>query len=821
MSQLLTGLRVLKRQGLYGLMAVLGLAIGLAVAVTALLFVWQETHFDSHIPDAERVYLIDSKVSQQGRTPVTLAQVPGAFAAAARDTVPGVEQIERLWRQWSTIQLDDRFNFNEPMVGVDPGWVDMMGLEMVSGSRNAFADDVTRVLVSEQLAGRLFGIRDAVGETFQIDSGSVIIGGVFKDLPTASHLETNVIMHIAARPIAGRNITPDTDWQRFSTFTYIKLAEGTDVARATRAAEDVIIANYQTASSLPEGTSLDDIIDVSLQSLPSLHLNDKNYPWGIKPPADKLKLAVFSAISVLIVVIACINHVNMSTVRSIERAREVAIRKIVGAGRGHLIRQFLIEAAILAFVALTIALVLVELSAGFASSLLGAVLDLSILTTPGFMVWVVVLLGFVVVASGLYPAYIASAVYPGSVLSSNARGAKGSKGLRSTLVVFQFAVSITLAIGAAVIWSQLQYARNADLGFDAENVLVVYGTGRPAERSISLHTGLRQAISGKPGILSISGANSTPAWDFVPEVFARKQGEAPETAINVGGISVGFEFFDTLRIEPVAGRVFSEDYGNDVAEWDYANRSEGTLPLVLNQQAVRMLGLDTDDAALGAQLQFTVNATNDRRAEIVGVVPNVHFKSLKNALQPMIYYPDPAAFSTLLIRLDPNQRDVALQSVEEGWQTVLPQQAISSDFLSTTLIEQYNAEASELKTVSVLAGLGILIAIFGQYGLAAYSTQSRRREISIRKVLGARVRDILQLFVWQFSKPVFVAMVVAWPVAFYVMTLWLENFVYRVAPNPLWFVLAGVLALTVALITVAGHALKAARTAPIEALRYE
>ncbi len=245
------------------------------------------------------------------------------------------------------------------------------------------------------------------------------------------------------------------------------------------------------------------------------------------------------------------------------------------------------------------------------------------------------------------------------------------------------------------------------------------------------------------------------------------------------------------------------------------------MPLVINERAAASLGFVSAGDAVGEQIQFTVSSEDDRVAQIVGVVENIHFKSLKNAIQPMIYYPDPAVFNVVMVRIDPNQRETALQSIEQGWNKIMPNQPISSDFLAAALAEQYDREAQELKTVSVLAGLGILIAIFGQYGLAAYSAQSRRREISIRKVLGARVRDILQLFMWQFSKPVFLAMIVAWPVAFLAMTMWLENFVYRVTPNPLWFVLAGVFALTVALLTVAGHALRAARTAPVEALRYE
>lgn len=821
MPQLIIGLRVLKRQGLYGLMAVLGLAIGLAVAITALLYTWQETHYDSHIPRSDRIFLIDSKITVPGRTESVVATVPGALSEALRGVVPGLEDTARLWRQWSSIRIDDRFNFNLQVIGVEAAWVEMIDLPMVSGTSSTFGDDTSSVLISEAMATRLYGDQVAVGQTFELDQNAMVVTGVYRNFPTASHMVADVIIPIKAAAILNRGISLDDNWRSLNVFTYLLLEPGADVAAVEQLVENTLYQNLQLDGRLAPETTAEDIVTISLQRLSDLHLNDRTYNWGIKPPADKLKLAVFSAIAVLIVVIACINHINLSTIRSIERTREVALRRIHGAGRKQLIMQFLLEASVLAMVALVLALTIVELSSSYTSELLQTQLDLSALTAPSFLLWMAALILLVIGSAGLYPAIIVSAVMPGRLLASNSRGAKGNARMRSALVVFQFSVSIMLAIGAAVIWSQLRYARTADLGFNAENVQMLYGVGRGPARTIALTRGLEQSIGGLPGIVAVSASNSTPAWDYVPEVSIRRPSEAPESAQTMGRISVGLDFFDLLEMKPVAGRLFSEDYGVDRGQWELETRGSLALPIIINERALASLGFSAADDAIGQQIQFTVSQQNDRVAEIVGVVKNIHFKSLKNAIQPMVYYPDPAIFSVILVRLDPNQREIGLQSVEQGWNQVMPNQPLSGDFLSSALAEQYDSETQELKTVSVLAGLGILIAIFGQYGLAAYSAQSRRREISIRKVLGARVRDILQLFVWQFSKPVFLAMLVAWPFAFFAMTMWLENFVYRVIPNPLWFVLAGVFALTIALLTVAGHALKAARTAPVEALRHE
>lgn len=821
MSQLIIGLRVLRRQGLYGLMAVLGLAIGLAVAVMALLFTWQETHFDSHIPNAERIHLIDTTVTQPGRSQALVAQVPGALSLAIQDNVPGLKATARVWRQWSSLSLDDRFNFSLQLIAVEPSWLDMINLPMIDGDRAAIQADISSVLISQRMASRLFGDADAIGETFQIDGWPLTVTGVFKDFPAASHMEAEVIVNIRASMVVERRSDLDSDWRGFSVFNYVELEPGADVISITAGIEDILHRNFQVDGRLPETSQAEDILDISLQSLAQLHLNGRTYPWGIKPPADKLKLAVLAAIAVLIVVTACINHVNMSTVRSLERAREVALRKILGAGRTQLIFQFMTEAAVLAMLALVLALVMVEVTAPFASTLLQTKLDLGILFEPGFLFWLGGLMVFVILAAGLYPAFNVGAVSAGQALSSNARGARSNSGLRSMLVVFQFSVSITLAIAAAAIWSQLRYARAVDLGFDSEEIIILHGVGRGPQGTINLTRSLDRAVAGKPGIVSVAASNSTPAWDYVPEVTVRLRTEAPTAAQTMGRISVDLDFFETMGIEAVSGRLFSNDFGADRGQWDIEKRADTVLPIVINQRAVFALGFDSISQAIGQEVQFTVSQRDDRLAEVVGVIPDIHFKSLKNAVQPMIYYPDPTIFSVMLVRIDLAQRALAIQSIEEGWSTVLSDQAISRDFLGVALAEQYETEVQELKTVTVLAGLGILIAIFGQYGLAAYSATSRRREISIRKVLGARVRDILRLFLWQFSKPVFLAVIVAWPIAFFAMSFWLETFVYRVAPNPLWFVLSGILALTVALLTVAGHALKAARAAPIEALRYE
>lgn len=821
MSQFMLGLRILKRQGHYGLFAVAGLALGLAVAITALIYTWQETHYDNQISKVDDIYLIDAEISNPRRAVQIAAQVPGALGLAVKDSVPGVRDVARLWRQWSTITLGESLEFNEVIMAVDPNWPDMLELEFIEGNAEALATDISSVLISSSMAQRLFGEESALNKSFQIDGTDLTVVGVYQDFPIASHMEGNFVTNITSAPVTGRRLRFDDSWQRFEIFTYLLLEPSADVSRVKEDVWQILERNYQPRDGADRSVPLSETTNITLQSLSDLHLNGKNYVWGIKPPADKLKLAVLSSIAVLIVLIACINHINMTTVRAMERAREVALRKIVGAGRFQLVSQFLIEAAFTVGIAFLVALVVVELTAGFTGGLLQAEIDLTALAQPSFILWLGCLLAFVILVAGAYPAYLISASMPGRILADNAKGASGKNKMRTALVVFQFGVSIVLAVGAAVIWSQLRYAQTRDLGFEAENVMMLYGVRRGPQSTINLTRSLDRALSGRPGIETVAAANSTPAWDYVPEADLRLATDDPTDNQTVGRISVDLDFFEALGMQARAGRLFSEEYGADAAQWSLETRGEVDLPLVINERAVRMLGFSSPEDAIGQAVQFAVSGTNDRSAEIVGVVPDVHFKSLKSAIQPMVYYPDPTEFSVIMVRFDPAQEAVAMQSIEEGWDSVMTNQGLAGDKLDMALVEQYNRESRDLQTVTVLAGLGILIAVFGQYGLAAYSAQSRRREIGIRKVLGAHVSDIVSLFLWQFSKPVFLAMVLAWPLAFWLMSAWLENFVYRVTINPLWFVLAGIVALSVALVTVAGHALKAARAVPVEALRYE
>ena len=824
MLRLKIGVRLIRRQGLSGILSVLGLSLGFMVAIYALLYAWAETHYDQHIPTIDRLYLIDMIVTEPGKAPRFQARSPGV-AAPLIQQIDGVEDTVRVRRQYTSLKIDDRLDFNEITAHVDRSFIKTMGVKLLSGSEEKMADP-SAVFISEDMALRLYGSLDVVGETVSLSGFSFAdyqISGVFQNWPEESHIDFDMFTPMQSMVHRGRS-TINTTWTDGWTYHYVLLADGADPARIEAQIKDIMYDNVVPSVALPEGATIRDLIEPSLQPLKKLHLNERSYQAFIKPPASLFKLRILSSIALLIVMIACVNYVNMATVRAMRRAREVAVRKILGASRGHLIGQFLAEASLVAGAAFVIALALVELFIGPVSQLIGSTLNHSLLLDGGFLVWMAGLFTLVTLLAGTYPAFLASAYRPHTILSNHSKGGRSSGRLRNFLVVFQFTVSIALAVGAAVIWNQLTYAKDKDLGFNPDNVVILYGVRRDPDDTIRLTNRLHESISGRSGILHVAGAGAPPGWS-TPEIQVRLKEDEPDKKLMMRGVSVGLEYFDVLEVSPKAGRLFSESYGLDRRPWEVpygelmADQSY-VLPIVLNMQAARLFGFTSAKDAIGQQVIQGDSADGIRLSEIVGVVDDLHFRSLKTAIEPRIFFPSPAIFNVMIVKLDPNQPMVGVASMEDGWKDVLSQ-SISQDYLDVTLAQAYQEDESQLRTVAVLAGLGIFVAIIGQYGLASYAAQSRRREIGVRKVLGARIRDILQLFLWQFSKPVLVAMLVAWPLAFLAATSWLEGFAYRVSMSPVWFLIAGLMALLIAMITVAGHALKAARQNPVLALRHE
>ncbi len=812
-NYLLTALRCHLRQGGYTAISLAGLVIGLGVATLAFLHVWQETHYDQHLPGADRVHLVEIEQTLPGRSMQRLLTAPGPLAPAA-ESVTGVDEATRAWRGWYTLSVGERLEFNHPLYAVDTNFPAFVGIEMQEGDANALANP-SAALVSASMAERLFGAGPYLGQIVSLgDNRDVEIAGVFKDAPAASHIDPQFLVALNAPAVTDRGTAFDTNWNAANAFTYVRLGSATDSDRISDTFESLAHRNMRA----PDGMQIEQAVRLSLLPLTDLHLNGKTY---VARPGDLVgnptALMITTTVALLVLFIACINTINISTARAADRAHEVGLRKVVGASRPQLILQFLGESALLVFVATLLALAVAEILAVPVGAFIGRDLSLGLLLQPTALLVFTLLVVLVVLLSGLYPAFVLANFKPARIFQPAARQRRFS--LRSVLVVFQFVTSIGLMVLAGTVWQQVRYLESADLGFDRNDIVILHGVRRGPQHTITLTRRLDQALEGKPGIVHVTGTHSSPSWDYADDGLLRKTTAPKDSAMTVDRLSVDTDFFNVLRVKPLAGRTFDMDYGPDRAQWDLAARADVELPLVLNATAVASMGYASPVDAVGEALSLELSPGRERAGRVVGVVPDFHFKSLKSEIRPMTFFPDPTRFNALMVRVDREQRETAIASIEAGWNQVLPGQAISRAYLDRDLVQQYVAEQRQFTLLTVLAALAIFIAMLGLVGLLSHTVASRRQEISVRKVLGAETRNILRLFLWQFSRPVLLAAVIAWPIAWFLGQRWLSGFAYRVELSWLLFVGAALVALAVTWLLTSLQVARVSRTRPAAVLK--
>ncbi|MEX0300582.1 MAG: FtsX-like permease family protein, partial [Kordiimonas sp.] len=568
-------------------------------------------------------------------------------------------------------------------------------------------------------------------------------------------------------------------------------------------------------------TKASDFVKYSTQPITDLQLNPRA-PAGseMKPTGSMEGVYIFSAIAGLILLIACINFMNLATAKSTKRAREVALRKVLGAHRSQLIIQFLGESILVAFIGLILGIVLVEACLPTFGEFVSK--DLYFSLTDGMTLMILSGLVLVVgVLGGVYPALILSGFLPARVLKANKSAeTSGSASLRNVLVIMQFAISIGLIIATSVVYGQKYYATTMDPGFNKNNLLVVRDLIRNGSRD--QRDAFKEEVARLPGVVSASYSFDRPSSGN----NSNRTVTLPDSdaGILIGYQSVGYDFFETYEVPIIAGRNYSREYSLDGMPSgegaEPGDQLQGTM--VLNEAAVRRLGYASNEDAIGKSFSIGVGQDIDADMTIIGVVPDLNFQSLRSIIRPEMFAMEKDIFSNLTVRFEGNGSDMASR-IEQVWNSMITTVPYRYEYVDESMAAEFEAEEAQSIMLGVFAGLAILIACLGLYGLASFTAERRTKEIGIRKVMGARVRDVVQLLVWQFSKPVLVANLIAWPVAVWGMLKWLETFPYRMDT---WMLVplcigAGFVALAIAWATVGGNAAKVARSNPIKALRYE
>jgi len=796
---------------LHALINIAGLAIGVAAAVLIFLYVRYEGSYDRWLPDSDRIYQLQTRIKVMGPDPVDNALAPRAALAALASEFPQIEEIIAVTDRIAVTRVGNEPR-NARLALVDAGFFELFDLPFVRGDRRRALHDMSSLVLTESEARRYFGDADPIGRTIEAQAEGRVrtlrVAGVIADLPANTHLNLGLIARF--NPAEGDS-TAAGNWGAIDSFVYARLRRGTDI-------EDV---NARMAAFERRHLgAMNDAFDYRFAPVLGIHLAPP-LQGAMKPGGDPLAVRAFSIIGGLILLIAAFNFTNLATAQASRRAREVGLRKALGAKRRQLIAQFMVESMLFAGVGTLLGLGIVELLLPFFNALLGVELSLAYLGSGGIVLPALALTLLMAAISGFYPAVYLAHFQPASVLKATAMpGGSGSGRLRNALVIGQFAIAIGLIICAAIVYAQTRFAREAEPGFRPRGLLVVENLWMPEIRPAA--QALRDRIAALPGVSDASLAGGSPTGDRRVVSAARRPGATRSE--NVDSVSIDYGWFATMGMPVVAGRSLSQAIRGDTLPpaASLASRTPDSTPsgasfnALLNVTATGRLGFRNPETAIGQELVMP-----EGRATIVGVVGDTHFGSLRDLPPATVYLRDETNFNYLVVRYADSDPVALNGAIRDIWRSIDAGTPYTAQFVEDVLARHYDADATRGRVFAIAAALTVAIACLGLFGLAAFVVERRKLEIAIRKVFGAGDSDIVRLMVWQFSRPVLAANLIAWPLAWWLMRDWLNGFSQRIELDPLWFIMAGALALAFAALAVSGHALRISRTRPAAILRYE
>lgn len=783
--------RSLWRHKWFSLINISGLAIGLTAGFLILLYVGFELSYDSFHSKGDHIYRVVADI----KTPSEVIKgniTPYALAPNLEPEFPEIESAVRVIETEALVRKDDLKFTEDDLIAADADFFTTFDFNLLQGDKETALTTPFTAVISQSTARKYFREEDPLGKIFQFfDEGyPVEVTGVMEDIPVNSQIQAQIVLSSVTFT---QNLYQGVDeqWGNYSPVTYILLAPNTDPGQ--------LEAKFPAFVERKAGTEMKEaqmFMTLFLEPFEEVYLHS---PRGGTVQGSINNVYIFGMVAIFILLIACINFINLTTARSVERAKEVGIRKVVGAQKKNLASQFIGESVVVCFIAAIFSVVLISLLLPYFNQMAGKTVAENIFSEPSYLLLLFVVaigLGFI---SGIYPALVLSSFRPVSVLKG--RFSAGKKGvlLRKGLVVAQFTISIILIIGTLVIYNQMQYMRTTDLGFDKEQIVVLRPNGNQAQEA------LEQAINQIPQVKStafgstVPGGNASGAYSEIEN----KEGDLQIANINV--YFVDFDYIPTFDIEVVAGRAFSRDFASDT-----------TQAMLINESTAQLLGYSSPEDALGGRFRQW-----GREGQIVGVVKDFHFTSLQEEIKPLTMRIEPGRNSLLAVKIDTKNVPNTIASIEQEWNRLLPQQPFDYYFMDDFFDRQYRSEQRFGTLFLNFAILAIFISCLGLLGLASYSMLQRRREIGIRKIVGASVSGIVNLLSVEFLKLILIAFLIASPLAWLLMNQWLQDFAYRINISWWIFAVAGITAILIALFTISFQAIKAAIANPVKSLRTE
>jgi predicted permease len=767
-------LRNLIKHRVYTFINIAGLALGMVCCILIFLWVQDEISFDHFHKKSDRLYQVVNKNEVNGSW---WQSSPWALAPVLKNDFPEIEKSTRFYPQNMPVKYTDK-SFYESIAFVDPDFLEMFSFPLIKGNPASALTVTESVIISEKTAQKYFKNEDPIGKVLKLNKNTDLkVTGVMKNVPANSSLTFDILVPI-------KNLGEDRleTWSSESG-AFVLLKENTNV-------NTLMTKMSGTTKKYDKRTDNNKTIN-SLQPISRIHL------YGLNSIGPILYIYIFSAVALIVLFVACINFINLITATASERGKEIGMRKIVGAGKNHIIWQFYGETFLLSVLAFILAYILALIMLPGFNELAGKQLRLNFIHNPILIIGSISIILFTTICAGSYPALYLSSFLPIKVLKeSSSRGFRKTT-VRWILVITQFAVSIILIVMTITMNKQIDYIQNINLGYNREQVISI-----PLNDDFrNQYEAIKTQLLRYPDIIHITAANNSPTnINFSNPVYW--EGGGPDKYVSMTYLTVDYDFFETFEMKMIEGRNFSKDFSTDPQNY------------IVNEATVDFMKMKSP---IGKRFSIWKN-----EGHIIGVVKNFNSSTLHDALGPVVITLTPyMPISTVFIRIKPENVNSTLAMIEKTWRTYVPNYPFQYDFLDDVFRRQYNNEEETKNLFQYFSALAIFISCIGLFGLAAFTAQRRTKEIGIRKVVGASVFDITALMLRDFAKWLLIAIIIGVPVSYYFIRMWLQDFAFRIEINWTIFAGASVIVLVIALATVSVHAIKAATTNPVEALRYE
>jgi putative ABC transport system permease protein len=797
-NYLKTAYRNLLRNKIFSSINVIGLTVGLASCLLLFMYITHELSYDDFQQKADRLVRVTMEYSMEGhvnKTPVTGTKVAPEFGRQ----FPEVESATRLINYRAVVHVNDRQFSEKRMVFADSALFSMFSFPLLKGDPQTALAGPNKLVLSESIARKYFGSANPVGKTLRINTGGsdrdYSVTGVVADCPSNSQIKYDLLASFTTLPASKEEI-----WWSANYATYL-LLRSPEALAPLQAKIPTFLKTQFSKDEMSGGNYL----TYNLEPIRRVHLHS-DVEGNFEPNGDLIYIYVFGSIAMLILVIACVNYVNLATSRAVERAQEVGVRKVMGAGQGQLFGQFMGESIIVTFTALGLGVLLAYLVLPLFNELSDRTFSFSVWLTPTYLLALFGIGLIVSLVAGGYPALVLVRFQPVRVLKGHLKTA-GAGQFRQALIVFQFAITAFLIVSTLLVRNQLSYIQHKKLGYNKDHVLVL-----PANKQVNEKIDALKAEFGQhAGVSSVARAYESPV--FIEGGYSMRRQDMPDGKSKmVTAIPVDEGFIKTMGIRIIAGRDLNKA---DMAQASQKVDSLNYFHFILNESAAKELGWKPQEA-IGQKMDMG----SGRPGEVSAVVEDFHFASMKQSIGPLIIFPE-AWGNVLLVKLSGSNLPTTLQALETSWRSIVPDRPFEYSFMDEEFNQLYASETRTGQIFSVFAFLSIFLACLGLFGLSAYTTAQRTKEIGVRKVMGASVFSIVGLLSRDFLRLVLIAIALASPIGWFAMNRWLSNFAYRIAIDWWVFVLAGLLAVGIALLTVSFQSIKAALMNPVKSLRSE